>query len=460
MLHRTLREHLDAFQSELEGSGRWLPGFVRRGFERFLECGILEHGFVRAQCEDCRRNRFVAFSCKTRGLCPSCGGRRMSETAAHLVDSVFPHVSVRQWVLSVPIELRYRMAFDAALCSQVLDSMVRQIGRHNRLRAKRLYGLESVKWLQTGSVTFIQRADSGLRLNVHFHSLVLDGVYQIRGPLQAPTFLELPPPTEAEVQKVALGIRRRVLALLGEASELDGLADAEPLLAECAVASVTERVATGAGRERWLKRVKRGSLARRASTPERCFNAEGFSLHANVAIEADDRRGLEKLCRYVARPPVANQRLEELSDGRIAYRLKRAWSDGTTEVVYEPHELIAKLVPLMPPPRAHQVRYHGILAPAASYREFVVPAAGGDGEPDAARRRNYRWAELMQRVFEHEVLECPECGGRMRIVATVTEPRTIRAILRSVGLAADSPPRGSATARRQMPLRFEMASIG
>ncbi|MEM6531669.1 MAG: transposase [Myxococcota bacterium] len=159
---------------------------------------------------------------------------------------------------------------------------------------------------------------------------------------------------------------------------------------------------------------------------------------------------MEKLCRYVARPPVANQRLKELSDGRVAYQLKRTWSDGTTEVVYEPRELIAKLVPLVPPPRANQVRYHGILAPAASYREFVVPSRRG--ERGESRRRNYSWAELMARVFEHDVLECPKCGGRMRIVATVTEPRTIRSILTSVGLPADSPSRGPRFAPSQMRL--------
>ena len=114
---------------------------------------------------------------------------------------------------------------------------------------------------------------------------------------------------------------------------------------------------------------------------------------------------------------------------------------------------IAKLVALMPPPRAHQVRYHGILAPAASYRDFVVPA--GRAERGDSPTRNYTWAELMKRVFEYDVLECPDCGGRMRIVATVTEPRTIRAILTSVGLPADSPPRRSASVPSQMPLGLE-----
>jgi hypothetical protein len=99
-----------------------------------------------------------------------------------------------------------------------------------------------------------------------------------------------------------------------------------------------------------------------------------MSLHAAVAVPARDRRRLERLCCYVARPPLANERLEELPGGRLALRLKTRWRDGTSHILMERSELIERLVPLIPPPRAHQVRYHGILAPCASWRDRVVPA--------------------------------------------------------------------------------------
>jgi hypothetical protein len=85
---------------------------------------------------------------------------------------------------------------------------------------------------------------------------------------------------------------------------------------------------------------------------------------------------LERLCRYIHRPPLALERLEALPDGRLTYRLKTRWRDGTTHVLMERHELLERLAPLIPPPRAHQARYHGILAPCASGRDRVVPAAG------------------------------------------------------------------------------------
>ena len=152
-----------------------------------------------------------------------------------------------------------------------------------------------------------------------------------------------------------------------------------------------------------------------------------------------DRGRLEKLCRYIARPPIANERLERLADGRIAYRLKRVWSDGTSAIVLEPMDLVARLLPLVPPPRSNQIRFHGVLAPAASWRDQVVP--GGSRRDKPARRKNYCWAELMRRVFELDVLVCPTCGGQMRVEGPVNDRETIRAMLGAAGLSADSPPR-------------------
>lgn len=81
---------------------------------------------------------------------------------------------------------------------------------------------------------------------------------------------------------------------------------------------------------------------------ERCASVSGVSLHANVAVPARDRRRLERLCRYVARPPVATERLSRMEDGRLLYRLKHRWRDGTTHVVFEPQELVEKLAALVP----------------------------------------------------------------------------------------------------------------
>jgi hypothetical protein len=106
VLYRVVQQNLETFLASAQEQGRVVPRFVERELRACLECGILAHGFLRVRCDDCSRERLVPFSCKTRSLCPSCGTRRMADTAAHLVDRVFPHVPVRQYALSVPFALR------------------------------------------------------------------------------------------------------------------------------------------------------------------------------------------------------------------------------------------------------------------------------------------------------------------------------------------------------------------
>jgi hypothetical protein len=184
-------------------------------------------------------------------------------------------------------------------------------------------------------------------------------------------FRVLPPPDDAEVRRVVDRVARRVGRLLvgrglgpdADATEADPLGAAQPLLAGFAAASVRGRTADGRTLARRGDRVDPEELS--AAAAPRCAAAAGFTLHANVAVPARDRRRLERLCRYAARPPVATGRLECLADGRLLYRLRHRWRDGTTHVVFEPQELLQRLVPLIPAPGAHQVRYHGVLAPCA-----------------------------------------------------------------------------------------------
>ncbi len=104
LLYQLIARYYPAFKDRILAEGRTLPGYVQREFDDFLKCGRLEHGFLRVRCENCHEERLLAFRCKRRGLCPSCGTRRMAESAALLVDEVFPHQPVRQWVLSFPFQ--------------------------------------------------------------------------------------------------------------------------------------------------------------------------------------------------------------------------------------------------------------------------------------------------------------------------------------------------------------------
>ena len=163
VLHQVIAEHLEAFLGAVAeaGGGAGLPQFVEREFREFLLCGVYEAGVARFQCEGCAREHLVPYSCKGRGWCPSCGGRRMTERAAHLVDAVLPWVPVRQWVLTVPYRLRYQMAWNHGLSRAVLGVYTRALREVYR-RGARARGIAGA---QTGMVTAVQRAGGALNIN-------------------------------------------------------------------------------------------------------------------------------------------------------------------------------------------------------------------------------------------------------------------------------------------------------
>ncbi|MCH8891367.1 MAG: transposase zinc-binding domain-containing protein, partial [Myxococcales bacterium] len=210
LLHQVIRENLETFLANARERGPPVARFVVRELRAYLKCGVLAEGFLRVHCDACGYDRLVAFSCKGRGFCPSCAGRRMADTAAHLVERVLPEVPVRQWVLTLPYPLRYRCAWDARLTSEVLRAFMRALFADLRRRARRHHGVRSG---YCGAVTFIQRFGSALNLTPHFHSLVLDGVYA--GPAYNPgRFIPLPPPETEDVARVMAGTARRVMRLL------------------------------------------------------------------------------------------------------------------------------------------------------------------------------------------------------------------------------------------------------
>ncbi|WP_245769050.1 transposase [Stigmatella aurantiaca] len=160
-------------------------------------------------------------------------------------------------------------------------------------------------------------------------------------------------------------------------------------------------------------------------------------------MHANDRQGLERLCRYGARGALALERLSRAEDGRIAYRMKRPLPDGPTHLLFTGLELLRRVASLVPPPRANLTRFHGIFAPGAKLRPFLVPPveearAGGEAavrkERMKERRLRVDWAELLKRTFDFEVFACVRCGGRRRVLAYVKAGRGVRAILEHLGL--------------------------
>jgi hypothetical protein len=176
-----------------------------------------------------------------------------------------------------------------------------------------------------------------------------------------------------------------------------------------------------------------------------CYASRGFSLHAATRVEPGDKDGLERLCRYVSRPPLAAGSLSQISQNLLSFKLKTPWSDGTTAILLSPMELVEKISALVPPPRRNIVRYHGVLAPNARDRDMIVPAGkspqkepGDDEAVETPRTYRLTWAALLKRVFQIE-MQCPQCNGKMKVVAAVTDPSSIRQYLKGTGQSAEVP---------------------
>lgn len=177
---------------------------------------------------------------------------------------------------------------------------------------------------------------------------------------------------------------------------------------------------------------------------------DGFSLHAGVAARAHDRNKVERLCRYIARPAVSSERLSLTQDGKIRYALKTPYRDGTTHVVFDPLDFIARLAALVPKPRVNLTRFHGVFAPNSALRALVTgelkqrfkgkPASSGQGATCTASERERRgamtWAKRLKRVFEIDVTQCSECQGRVKIIACIEDKEVVAKILKHLNLLA------------------------
>ena len=530
VLHQLVRANLESFlayaRANYDGG---LPRYVEQEFRAYIRCGDFSEGFSRAHCDACGHDLLVAFSCHGRSICPSCCGRRMANVAAHLVDRVLPDVPVRQYVLTLPYELRRLAAFKADVLTAFARIFVEAVFARYRSRA----GCDGIESPQCGSVNFVQRFGS-LNLHVHFHLLALDGVFarDARGGL---VFHPAEAPTAADLEAIVARTARRSIAWLRKRgyiddSPLEARSNEEPAqtaLAACAA------VAMGRGNVSTLPRDStqddgHGAAEERPDKPALAVERDGFNVHAGVRIEAGDDLGRERLARYGARPPLSLERLRRLPGGRVAYRLKYVdrGRRGKNRVMTG-IEFMARLAAIIAPPRYPLVRFAGVLAPRSAWRREVVPepreqraaceaartqkpgpterrpeqhpagdARGGPAPrapsppgasnthrgpamsandvamvaavraapldddvmrlaPNVISVRHWDrllggllyavsprvdWATLLRRSFSVDVLECPKCHGRLRMIAVITEREPARRILAHLGLPTDPLP--------------------
>jgi hypothetical protein len=373
----------------------------------------------------------------------------MVERAAHLVDAVLPEVPVRQWVLTLPLRLRYRLAWDHDLCRAVVGVFVRAVFATLRRRA----AWDGLAGGRSGAVTILQRFGGSLNLNVHVHALVLDGCYVKDGPSRVAfhpggdfTTLDV----AETLQDVQVGIARLLERWLRDDA---GWVEDAPATGVLAAASVENLAALGERRGQPVARL--GEPGDLEDPPQasgvRCHAQwDGFDLNASHVVPAVARARLERLCRYVLRPPVVSERLHLCDDGQVLWRLPRPWRDGTTHVRFDPCDFLGRLAVLVPRPRVNLLFYHGVLGARSAWRRSIVPGRPAEAgaastaalEPPTeaaptARRR--QWADFMRRSFDFDVLACDRCGGRLRLIALIHQAEVIGRILTHLGVPAELP---------------------
>jgi hypothetical protein len=268
-----------------------------------------------------------------------------------------------------------------------------------------------------------------------------DGSLRFRW-VKAPTNAELTQLTHTLASRVGRFLERQgLLERDAENSYLAGDAMDEGSMDQLLGHSITYRIAVGPQAGRKVCTLQ--TLP--ACDPEDRFGdtvgqMAGFSLHAGVAARANERKKLERLCRYISRPAVSEKRLSLTPNGNVRYQLKTPYGDGTTHVIFEPLDFIARLAALVPRPRVNLTRFHGVFAPNSKLRALVTPAKRGRGnkaraadetqdQTPAERRAAMSWAQRLKRVFNIDIETCRECGGAMKVIACIEDSAVIKKIL-------------------------------
>lgn len=300
--------------------------------------------------------------------------------------------------------------------------------------------------LHVGAVSFTQYFGSTLQLTPHLHVLAPDGVFTELDD-GAVRFVPLPPPTPVDVARIARSLVRRVTKRLDAWGlfDVDMPPDDE---VESLRAHALQQALPFAAEAQSLAAVQPKPHHRRLAV------VDGFSLHADTWVHEGDSQGLERLCRYGARGPLAEERLSRTSDGRYAYRLCRPTHSGATSLLLTAGQLVRRLATLLPPPRRHLTRFHGVFGPNARLRPVVTrlgrealpqtpppppcPQAAAPAQlslpaptPLPPRPRT-DWASLLRHTFQLDVLQCP-CGGRRRVLAVVASQAVAEEVLRAIG---------------------------
>ena len=404
-LQRVVLDHLEEFSACLrrpQDRRPQPPVSVLEHLQRYIECGIARFGVMRFRCPKCGEDLFVAFSCKIRGLCPSCDAKRATIIMADASDRLLPQVGYRQYVLTIPKRLRWYINQNAALPGEIRRILAREI---------ELYLRKKTAGTAAAQLHFIQRAGRSLNLHPHVHAVVSEGRFCSEPGLLGPKlgFHPATEPTQQDIELMTESLRRKIFRRL-----------------------------------RRLNAIPEGMAQEMLAWPN-----SGFSLHAKVFVRAGDRESLERLLYYCARPGLSLMRLSYLPKvNQVIYRSES--KHQTLALRLGPVEFLRRWALLIPPPRKNLLRYYGALGPNSPLRASLVAEASRglakarlrkkvDGAKEAVSRSVRSWAACLARVFEVDPLVCPRCAATMVPIAIIMKDSELVRLLTYLGLPTDFP---------------------
>ena len=362
---------------------------VERVLREFLKCGLLEHGFARLWCGECRRSVLVAFSCRGRSFCPSCEKKKQLLWAEWLREELLGEVAHRHVVLTIPRLLRPLFRRRRELLTELGRAAAEAVSE----LVRRGVGGDA----RPGIVVSIATAGDLVQWHPHLHLLTTDGGKTADG--------SWPPLPEWDALLLMRLFRERLLARL--------------VLAHAISAELVTKL-----------------LA---------WRHPGFSVHVGEPISACDKQRLEDTAAYLIRNPLSLKKLVYL-DGRqaVLYRSRMNPSLGRNFEALDPLEWLARLSDHIPDPGQHRTLFYGEYSSRARGTVLSAEAASvTSAELPPRRRCSPSWARLIAKIYQVDPLVCTRCGQRMSILAFVSDQHSINRILEHLGLhppERDRPP--------------------
>jgi len=395
-----------------------LKSYVLKALDAYLDCGIFRHGCARLCCEQCGHSELLAFSCKTRNLCPSCDAKRAAIFAENVHQNILPNLPIRHLVWTIPKMLRGFYRFDSELRGEFFLATWNSWLEYCKMM------FPEIDQLKTAAVMSMHLAGSMLNWHPHLHSLCLSGVVNKQGEFQLLPEIDTAWLEKRFAQKLKTSLQKSTIDCSEHISIIDS----------------------------WEEH-------------------SGFNIHAGEIIEPEEQDSRLFLARYLLKCPIALNKIELIEEPlSTTVRYYKETDDEAEFRDFSPLEFLAQLTRFVLSPSEQSIRFYGLASPrtrgALRKSRSALNAIYNCYQPNSLELNNLdsancepetinlpdncplperrpisrHWAHWIAKIFELDPLQCPKCQGRMKVKAIIHKPSEIERICNHIGIKAWKPP--------------------